>query len=43
MSAAASRQSGTLTKKIQRHRPSWEKTPPRVGPTTDETAHTEAM
>ena len=39
----ASRQSGTLTRKIQRHRPNCEKTPPRVGPTTDEMAQTLAM
>ena len=32
-----------LTKKIQRHEANSEKTPPSVGPTTDETAHTLAM
>ena len=41
--AAASRHSGMLTRKIQRQLRYSENTPPRVGPTTDETAHTLAM
>ena len=40
---AASRQSGTLTKKIHRQRPSWANTPPSVGPITDDIAQTLAM
>ena len=32
-----------LRKKIQRQEANWEKTPPSVGPTTEETAHTLAM
>ncbi|KON72180.1 hypothetical protein M768_17110 [Cellulosimicrobium cellulans F16] len=39
---AASAQSGTLTKKIQRQLTNSENTPPSVGPTTDEIAHTDA-
>ena len=33
-------QSGTFTKKIQRQDRNWENRPPRVGPTTDDTAQT---
>ena len=39
----ASAPTGTLTKKIQRHEPYWANSPPRVGPSTDETPHTLAM
>ena len=39
----ATMQSGTLTKKIQRHEANSENTPPSVGPTTDEIAQTLAM
>ena len=43
MRTPASRHSGTLTKKIHRHRPSSANTPPSVGPTTDDSAQTLAM
>jgi len=43
IAAAATRQSGMLTRKIQRQLTYWEKSPPRVGPTTEDTAHTLAM
>jgi hypothetical protein len=36
----ATRHSGTLTRKIHRQLVNSEKTPPRVGPTTLDTAHT---
>ncbi len=37
---AATMHNGTLTKKIQRHDVNCENTPPRVGPTTEDIAHT---
>ncbi len=37
---AARMHSGTLTKKIHRHDRNCENSPPRVGPTTEEIAHT---
>ncbi len=40
---AARRHNGTLTKKIQRQERYSENSPPRVGPITDEMAHTLAM
>ena len=42
-SHAAATHSGMFTKKIHRHDRNSENTPPRVGPTTDETPHTLAM